>query len=286
MENLINIWITSAEDRWLEKLHLHAKNLFEGIHLPSHDHTHHRRVWNICTALLNEVATFNSAVDQTLVEGLLIATYFHDLGMVRSTGEEHGTLSRDICETYFLESPDVPPAGLKQVLDAIEKHDVKDGKISSVFEAGASPSILELLSVADDLEALGTIGIYRYTEIYLMRDVSFRNLGIRILGNVSNRFKNILIRCENCPKLLLNYRQQYSDLVSFFDNYNQQLLTEQRPETVFSGHLGVVNYIRSLGIEECFMPGEFVLKTGTGNTSHIITNYFSALKHELEQERL
>ena len=74
----------------MDELYENAKALFPDNLLPSHDHTHHMRVWNLCKVLLNEIATFNSRMDQSLVEGVLIAAFFHDLGMATSTREDHG----------------------------------------------------------------------------------------------------------------------------------------------------------------------------------------------------
>ena len=45
----ISVWIPEAEAEWLEILHAHAKEAFRSGMLPSHDHSHHMRVWNLCT---------------------------------------------------------------------------------------------------------------------------------------------------------------------------------------------------------------------------------------------
>ena len=285
MKKQIDIWINRAEDLWLKKLNKHASNLFSESFLPSHDQTHHHRVWNICRTLLKEIAAFNTLMDQSLVEGLLVATYFHDLGMVRSTREEHGYLGKEICEIYLKNNSGSLPPRFDEVLVAIERHDDKKAGVTSVIQAGQSPSILELLSVADDLEALGIIGIYRYIEIYLMRDMNLRNLGLRILGNASNRFRNLSNSCIHCPLLMNVYQQQYFELVACFDSYNQQLLNETAAEEVYCGHLGVVNTIRNLGIEMHINPMDFLTKNRNDNTGLFVTNFFTVLKGELEGAR-
>ena len=110
MEQEIKLWIDQAETTWLEVLYKHAKALFQNGSLPSHDHTHHLRVWNLCKSLLTEIASFNSRMDYELVYGILIAAFFHDLGMVFSTREDHGRLSRENCEQWFRDTgrEDVP----------------------------------------------------------------------------------------------------------------------------------------------------------------------------------
>ena len=78
METGIDIWIRQAEDRWLDLLYSNAKRLFRKNTLPSHDHSHHMRVWNLSKSLLREISTFNPGIGRSLVEGVLIAAFFHD----------------------------------------------------------------------------------------------------------------------------------------------------------------------------------------------------------------
>ena len=286
MDNRIDIWISEAEEVWLEMVHKHTKELFSGTFLPSHDHTHHCRVWNICKNLLRSIASFNPYMDQALVEGVLIAAYFHDLGMIRSTREDHGMLGREICETYFEESAMELPSKLDEILDAIEYHDIKGREISTGFQPAVSPGILDILTVADDLEAMGVIGIYRYTEIYLKRKIDLKELGVRILGNASARYKSIVESCMNCPALISEYRPQYELLISFFDSYNQQLLVHPPTRNVFYGHLGVVNFIRTLSVEGKTEPEVFLEKIDTNKAGSIVKEYFTALKSKLVKEHL
>lgn len=286
MDNRIDIWISEAEEAWLEMVHKHAEELFTGTFLPSHDHTHHRRVWNICKNLLRSIASFNPHMDQSLVEGVLIAAYFHDLGMVLSTREDHGMLGKEICETYFEESAMELPSKFDEILDAIEQHDIKGEKISIGIQPDLSPGILDILTMADDLEALGNIGVYRYTEIYLTRNVKLKDLGTRILGNASARYKNIVESCMNYPALISDYQPQYKSLISFFDSYNQQLLLNPKAEDVFYGHLGVVNYIRTLSVEGQTGPEDYLKEIDADKAGIIITEYFAALKNELVKARL
>ncbi len=224
-------------------------------------------------------------MDQSLVEGVLIAAYFHDLGMVYSMKEEHGKLGRGICEKYFREKEIKPPSRFEELLDAIERHDVKQERIYPAILPGDTPDILSILSISDDLEALGIIGIYRYAEIYLQRGISLINLGISILGNVSARFNNILKSCASCPDLVNTYRQQYTELVSFYDRYNQQLLLEPTPGEVFSGHIGVINYIRKLSVDGTTGPEYYLPEIIESDRSSVVTEFFTRLKNELDQAR-
>lgn len=224
-------------------------------------------------------------MDQSLVEGVLIAAYFHDLGMVYSMKEEHGKLGRDICENYFREKEIEPPSRFEELLDAIERHDVKQERIYPGIFPGDAPDILSILSISDDLEALGIIGIYRYAEIYLQRGIDLMNLGVSILGNVTTRYNNILKSCASCPDLVKTYRQQYAELVSFYDRYNQQLLLEPTPAKVLSGHIGVINYIRKLSVDGTTGPEYYLREVKESIAGNMVTEFFTRLKNELDKER-
>ncbi len=89
----------------------------------------------------------------------------------------------------------------------------------------------------------------------------------------------------HCPNLMKVYRQQYADLVDFFDNYNQQIVTEHSVEEVYGGHLGVVNYIRTVGLNMHTNPLDILSKTSTRATSIFVMNFFTILKNELDEAR-
>lgn len=231
------------------------------------------RVWNLSKSLLREIATFNSGIDQSLVEGVLIAAFFHDLGMATSTREDHGNLSRESCERWFRQNGSSHPARFEEILRAIELHDRKEEEIYGSFEPGQTPEILAILSVADDLEALGTIGIYRYAEIYLMRDIPLKDLGHRVLSNASRRFRRLEMACALCADLLKRYRKEYLELCEFYEQYQIQLEQVEVAEDVRTGPLGVINYIRRRDVEPDRQEEE-------------LYKFLKRLDHELEQARL
>lgn len=281
MGTQLEIWIDRAERNWLEVLYLHAEQQFRGCSLPSHDHTHHLRVWNLCRELLREISAFNSNMDQALVEGVLIAAFFHDLGMVRSMSEEHGRLGVDLCRNWFREHTQDPPGNFPEILRAIELHDRKGEPVYAPFQPGVPPEILGILTVADDLEALGTIGIYRYAEIYLQRGLPLEELGNRVLANAERRFGMFRESCSLCPGLIRKYRPQYEELRCFYMEYNLQLQTVSRPGEVLHGPLGVVNYIRNADL----YPPRADPGQGDG-IPEALTDYFRILEHELDQARM
>jgi hypothetical protein len=286
LEQRIYNWIIKAEQKWLHRLQLHVSALFDMKFLPSHDQSHHLRVWNICKTLLPEIAGFNEMMDQDLVEGLIIAAWFHDTGMSLSIGKEHGALGRELCER-FLNGQELPrPLRAAELLEAIERHDLKEEPVYGEFGAGTPPGILALLSVADDLEAMGLIGIYRYTEIYLNRGIPLKELGFQVLENAGKRFRNIVSSCRQCGPLVKTYHQQYNELAVFFDAYNRQLLAESDPAVVYCGHVGIVNYIRKWSVEAGVRPEHYLQELEGIEPGAIVQTYFNQLKNELERARL
>jgi len=282
----IDIWIRQAEEDWLDLLVAHAEECFRATWLPSHDQSHHLRVWNIGKALLRELSGYNSTIDPSLIEGVLIASLFHDIGMASSTREDHGRLGKEQCESWFQRAGRKEPARMEEILDAIELHDIKDKRVYASFRPDSPPEILGILSVADDLEAMGTIGIYRYAEIYLKRNILLEELGTRVLENARSRFENLSEGCRMCHQLIETYRRQYDELGHFFEQYQRQLEGTSNAEAVRTGSLGVINYIRTLGLLQQVSPLYLFAETEKEHADEEVCRYFRALKYEMEQARL
>ena len=277
----MQILINQAENAWLSSLYSNAEQQFSEAYLPSHDHSHHLRVWYLCKELLLEISGFNSSLDLSLVEGVLISAFFHDLGMALSSREDHGALGKELCLSWFREGNRARPDRFEEILEAIEHHDVKEKGSYAKIRAAEAPRILTLLSMADDMEAFGTIGIYRYAEIYLMRKIPLSQLGDRILVNAEGRFHNLMESCKLCPVILEKHRKGYEILRNFYITYNRQLQGEPHPERIMAGHLGVINYIRILGMEEQILPEHF--PDFLENGENFVKSYFRTLKNELDQ---
>lgn len=282
MKTPIDIWIGQAEENWLGALYTYARELYQKTFLPSHDHSHHLRVWNIAKQLLKEISASHSSLTQARVEGVLIAALFHDLGMAKSTREDHGRLGRELCFSWFSTYGHPHPPGFDQILEAIEMHDRKEVRIYP--EAESSSTILNILSVADDLEAMGVIGIYRYAEIYLLRGIPMEDLGVRILENAEHRILN-LTSSGFCTGVIDRYQNQFDELSSFYKQYIRQLQEVEQAEKHTEGQLGVINYIRSQGISQQVRPEDLSRKAEEEGKEPMIRDFFSKLKNELEKER-
>jgi len=282
LEEKVNGWITEAELKWLPELKPYIRQEFSRIFLPSHDHLHHLRVWKISCRLLTSISVFNTSITRSTVEATLIASMFHDLGMVMDYSKDHGKVSRNMCENYFSERNLPLPALFEDILNAIEVHDRKGDYDFPEIPVTSDLPLDTLLTVADDLDALGTVGIYRYAEIYLKRGIAPEHLGIEILGNLTARYSNLAKTCRICPSVLRHFTPLYNEVISFYDKYNQQILADPNPVSTRSGHIGVINLIRQLSLEQHIPPAGFFEHVNKNDNGMVAYLFFSKLKNEYE----
>jgi len=223
--------IQAAEDRWLDRLYWHIKDSYKQARLPSHDQDHHLRVWNISKQILR-VLVDRCPMDAERIEGVLIAAMFHDLGMVKSHREDHGQLGAEMCRDWFRESGTETPPNLDEILEAIEKHDQKEEGAYPDLLPGQAPAIWSVVSIADDLEAMGAIGVYRYLEIYLRRGIAPDELGSRVLHNAGQRYRKLELACQSFPEVLDPYREQYQYLTTFFERFRDEIKLARNEESI------------------------------------------------------
>jgi HD superfamily phosphodiesterase len=209
--------IKTAEKRFLPVIEEFFIEKWGDAHLFSHDLNHHRRVWYYAKELLscNEKDVIKHTQD--FCNKLLIACYLHDVGMSVDPEVHHGIHSRKLCYAFLLNN-NLNESDFADVLDAIEYHDDKEYKTQSTN----SNDILKLLAVADDLDAFGYIGIYRYLEIYITRGIRPEVIGKEIRKNAIKRFKNFELNFGNYPDLIERHRKRFRILDDFFSGYNKE----------------------------------------------------------------
>jgi hypothetical protein len=191
-------------------------SVYDEKSLTSHGIEHHRRVWNYAKELTELTEVPDLKHDIINPRNLIIACYLHDIGMSVDPGLRHGHHSRDMC-IRFLEMNHLEKSDFQDVLLAIEKHDNKEYKTSSGII-----DLLTILSVADDLDAFGLTGVYRYSEIYLRRGIRPEEIGYKIMKNADGRFENFKNIFGFSEKLLQKHRMRYKTLINFFTEYNKQ----------------------------------------------------------------
>ena len=209
--------LSSAEKIWLQPLYTYCKNLFNNKKLVSHDHTHHLRVWQYARQLLEEIGKTGQTIDQETVEHTIIACFFHDTGMSEKLEPRHGRVSRAICEKYFRSHP-ADIQNFETIFDAIEMHDDKSYAATQNENSFLPTSPLAVLQVADDLDAFGAIGVFRYAEIYLLRNIPSNEISDRVIENSQTRFNNITKKYTLLTDFLAFHRQRLDYLIHFYQS--------------------------------------------------------------------
>ncbi len=203
-----NATATNPDEARAREIYRYVGTLFRNMHLPSHDETHHARVWKNTEKLLNAFEKQGYTFDRMFTENLMLASFFHDTGMIRETGPSHGSFSRLFLTEYLVQSaPDL--SIYRPALAAVEEHDDK-----SYQDEG--DELIRILGMADDMDAMGRIGIIRYLEIYLMREISPGRIPGKVLTNLETRFAHMKKHFPHDQTLWNIQKVKYELTCSFF----------------------------------------------------------------------
>jgi hypothetical protein len=232
--------IESAELRFRQILEDFFVSVYDERNLYSHGIDHHRRVWHYARELLYIPLIHKNSLPSCNPDELIIACYLHDIGMSVDPGPRHGKVSSELCLQFF-KKYSLDKKKLEDVIDTIEYHDRKD-----YFTETNRNDLLNVLSVADDLDAFGFTGIYRYSEIYLKRGITPRQIGNPILENAKKRFDNFESIFGRDTKYVMIHRKRYEILSSFFIHYNKHADSYDFMEADIEGYCGVIQLFRMM----------------------------------------
>lgn len=271
----LTVIIESAELQFKRILEVFFIAVYDEKSLPSHGIDHHRRVWSYSKELLSILPRTKPAELLQLPRKLIIASYLHDIGMAVESGIRHGKHSRNLCIQFLIKN-NLPINDYRDVLTAIENHDRKDYPDDPGVD-----DLLKILSVADDLDAFGFAGIFRYSEIYLTREINPLKIGHMIKDNAEKRFDNFTKTFGFADSLVRKHRKRYDILVNFFDEYNKQIVTYKFGGTHPSGYCGVMEMLTQMiknkkGLKELYTVVEKHTK------DQVIRWFFNGLKSEID----
>jgi hypothetical protein len=266
--------IESAEKKYRQKLEEFFTEIWNGTLLISHNLDHHRRVWLYTKELLPEITGSGSKISPMLPEKLIIACYMHDIGMCFERGIRHGKKGAEICR-QFLARNKMNESGYKEVLYAIENHDNKE-----YINYSPGDVILTVLTAADDLDAFGFIGIYRYSEIFLTRGIPLHLLGYRIRENAERRYLNFISVFGYNAELADKHRHRFLILDKFFDNYNRESSREPGYNNGPEGYYGVIEIISEM-IRNRTTLEKIVCGPYRFSKDPVVSNFISGLSKEL-----
>jgi HD superfamily phosphodiesterase len=248
----------------------------EGI-LFSHGLDHHRRVWRYAAELLTIPSVWNFDENSCNPSKLIIACYLHDIGMSVEPGARHGKHSRILC-LEFLKKYNLSEKDYSDVLDTIEYHDRKD------YNAGTDiNNLLKVLSVADDLDAFGFTGIYRYTEIYLARGINPSEAGKLILENSGKRFDNFEAILGSGSPFVQKHRKRFEIIAGFFAHFNREAVSFDFLSDHIQGYCGVIQLFEIM-LRKKMSLEELILEANHYSDDVIIGSYFRGLNTELSSD--
>lgn len=279
--NLLNNSIETVENKWLRVLFNHAKVVFSNVYLPSHDHLHHIRVWTFCKRLIHTLHQSGHYILPETIEKAMIAIFFHDLGMAKTLDENHGLEGMRLCSEFFQSLYPLPVEGLEEILSAIEKHDRKSYRKDLTNIESDTTRIL--LNISDDLDAFGYIGIYRYAEIYLLRNIPEDQLSNSILDNLTIRYNHLRNEFQFLEEFLKYHTSRFEITRSFYDNLRKQSTQTDKPYSVKSGPAGVIQIIfQNLVYEQRSLQNLSEYAKSYYNDKYI-RDYFTGLHKELDE---
>jgi hypothetical protein len=266
--------IESAERQFRQILEEFFISVYDEKSLPSHGIEHHRRVWNNAKEILLLCYSKKENTQADFITRLIIACYLHDIGMSVDPGFRHGIHSRDLT-VKFLTANNLKLIEFSDLLDTVENHDKKD--YNGIREV---TDLLTILSVADDLEAFGYTGIYRYSEIYLTRNIEPLVLGEKIIENAEKRFKHFKETFGEYTELFQKHHDRYKILTGFFNEYNRQAVSYEFNCISPKGYCGVIELFIKMNKEKTGIT-DIIKEQNRFKNDEVIFWFFNGLKSEV-----
>lgn len=271
--------LQKVENSWLIPLYTTCQRAFSQTHLPSHNEDHHFRVWITARELIKQLEKQAITFTGSDLTKIIIAAFLHDTGMSVTIDKTHGKESRKICnkfiEKYQPENIDNP----LELLNVIENHD--DKEYQNKFAKIKNPKhLFKILSVCDDLDAFGLIGVYRYVEIYLLRGIPVKNIASMVLKNLTSRINYFTGSFRHLEKFHKKHVKRFDLTWAFFTDLNNQIKHKNETKSI-SGPFGVINLINHHIIGEKRTPVEASIFIIRKTTDDYVKNYFTGLGLEL-----
>ncbi len=278
MEELLSK-IHRIEAKHLLHLYHHLENLFMNVSLPSHDLQHHIRVWLHCRGLLVELHKAGFQIPEQLIENAIFACFFHDTGLTKTLDEQHGIQGAELCKQYINQYITISEIDKILITKAVELHDDKSVKQQPVTKPDDMLNLVLLVSTADDLDALGLTGVFRYTEIYLKRGISMDQLPRKVMANLRNRFTSFTNAYSSLHQYSDKQRQRYVETMDFFTKLEDEISQKQAAQ---DSTITVVNLLNEMLVNQSNSIEQTIDYALNTLTAGYPLNFFKKLKAELE----
>ena len=269
--------ILYAEHKWKTGLVNHIRKIYQNTWLPSHDEWHSIRVWEFAKTLLIDLEKNHISFPFEEIEELIIASFFHDSGMSISLDPEHGKYSRQICNAFLVNKTGLTFDRKSKILDAVELHDDKSYRKKAFLN---QEGLLPLLCIADDLDAFGRIGIYRFWEINTLRNIPIRKMPPKVVNSLESRMKyfSFIYPFRNSFYHLQYERNKITR--DFFTLLEKETKSGSQPvETSYA--LKVLDYFNNLIFKQKIHPDQIFSIIKHEEDDQNVINFFDAFNSEL-----
>ena len=268
------------ETRWLQRLYECVKGQFSQTWLPSHDHTHHMRVWSHAKNLIKVLHKKEYSFVEKKLEQLIIAVFFHDTGLTRTHDASHGKESARICNQFLAGQSSLSADHIDEILDAVEKHDDKSYGNLPVAAKNKPDDILTMLTVCDDLDAFGALGVFRYLEIYLHRGIPLQQIPAKTIENLRKRFQYLVQQYGEMKEFMQEQEKRCQYTVDFYNELDRQC--SARDFHASEGPLKVADLLIEKVIRERIHITELALASEALPLDEFSRNYFRQLLREID----
>ncbi|MBN1414370.1 MAG: HD domain-containing protein [Bacteroidales bacterium] len=269
-----------VEHKWLQLLYSYIKGLFSNKWLPSHDHTHHLRVWYYAKRLVELLDGQGYVFTEQMLEQLIIAVFFHDTGLTRTLDASHGKESRLICHDFLTRYASFSKGDYDEILEAIEKHDDKTYAYNLSTGKDMPDDMNTLLTVCDDLDAFGAIGVFRYLEIYVQREIPIHSIPEKVIENLTLRFDNLKNHYGRLDSFMKEQEKRYQFTMDFYCELEKQLRSYADLSSD-SGPVAVVNILLQEVLEKRTHFTKLPVYAEKLASDAFGTEYFQSLYQEL-----
>lgn len=250
MDTLFPGSIKKVEDQWLNLLYLYIKQLFSGHWIPSHDETHAFRAWIHAKELLNAMHGTGIEITRSMIEQVILIIFFHDAGMIKDAGPDHGKISAEMARTFLKNHQWPQDQKLDAVIEAITRHDNKTYRYKPENGDKDQAIVFSIVGAADDLDAFGRIGVYRFLEIYLVRDVPGGTLPGKVITSLDHRLEHLERNFGALQLVTQKHHKRYFLTRSFFED----LLLETASEKGYASL--VMEVVRQMVKMRKYKPGD------------------------------
>jgi hypothetical protein len=271
---VFQVIVEETEKRWLDVLFNACEQYFSGFNLPSHDHNHHLRVWQNAKRLMCALCAVGKEFSPSFIEQLIIAIFFHDTGLTLTYSEKHGKAGSDNCQRFF-DKNHLKPKNFTKILTLIENHENKTYSDSSVLP----DSCEAILSAADDIDAFGVIGVFRYFEIYNLRDITIEKLPEKVIQNLDNRFNNLQKLYGNLDEYFNEIRLKYWITREFYLNLEENFRKSEDDIKASK----VIRILASDFLSQQKELKELAIETAFNNSDVYVSEFFTLFASELDR---